>query len=205
MRPGRQVLRGARRAGHALRAGARRGFTLVEMLVVVAIVVVLLAVAGPSFLDFIVRQRVQAAASELVTDIQWARTEAVSRGEAVVLYLRSNADLTCYTVQRSNNAEIPLCDCRSGVGSACAMAGVELRTAVLPTNRSVRYSTLSASLLNNRIEFGAANMTVLTSNANFQVDVIGTPAGRLRVLVNRSGRPTMCTPDGSFSGVAACP
>ena len=58
----------------------RRGFTLVELLIVVAVVAIILVVAAPSFRDMILMQRLRSITAQLVTDLQFARNEAVSRG-----------------------------------------------------------------------------------------------------------------------------
>lgn len=57
-----------------------QGFTLIEMLVVVALLGIFLAIAAPSFAGLIRSNKVQAAADELVTVLQYARSEAITRG-----------------------------------------------------------------------------------------------------------------------------
>lgn len=56
------------------------GFTAIELMVVVAIVAVLAALAGPSFRDLMDGFRVRAATEELTNTIYYARSEAVKRG-----------------------------------------------------------------------------------------------------------------------------
>jgi type IV fimbrial biogenesis protein FimT len=62
-----------------------RGFTAIEMMVTVAIIAVLLAVVVPSFQEQLARRKLEGAATELTTDIQFTRTEAVSRNLPVTL------------------------------------------------------------------------------------------------------------------------
>lgn len=57
-----------------------RGFTMVELMVVVAIMAILAAVGGPSFLNMMQSTRVSAAASALQVSLSLARSEAVKRG-----------------------------------------------------------------------------------------------------------------------------
>lgn len=59
------------------RARAQRGFSLVELLVVTAIIVVVAAVATPSFLNAMANLRLRTSASALAGVIQAARMEAV--------------------------------------------------------------------------------------------------------------------------------
>lgn len=74
------------------------GITLIEVLVVLAIVGILATMAAPNFADFFTRNRLQTQASELFTAMSYARSEAVRRGTSVTL-------------------------CRSANGSSCAHAG----------------------------------------------------------------------------------
>jgi type IV fimbrial biogenesis protein FimT len=61
----------------------QRGFTLVEALVVLAIVAMLSAMAAPNFLSMVQRFRVDAASDALAATIQAARIEAIRTGQRV--------------------------------------------------------------------------------------------------------------------------
>ncbi len=61
------------------------GFTLVELITVMAIVGILAALAGPSFSEMIARQRLRTGAFDLVGDLMLARSEAIKRGVDVTV------------------------------------------------------------------------------------------------------------------------
>lgn len=63
----------------------RRGFTLIEMMVVVALAAIMLGLAAPSFRDLIVGQRVKTAAFAFSNAAMQARSEAIKRNQAVAL------------------------------------------------------------------------------------------------------------------------
>jgi type IV fimbrial biogenesis protein FimT len=75
----------ANQAMCAATAGAGRGFTMIEILVVVAIIAILAAVAAPFFNDTLARNQVTSAAGALRASLDLARAEAVRRGRNVVV------------------------------------------------------------------------------------------------------------------------
>ena len=75
-----------------------RGFTLIELMVVVAIAAILLMVAAPSFNETIEQSRVETVQNDLMRDVAFARQQALSRNSLVTI-------------------------CRSADGASCAGAG----------------------------------------------------------------------------------
>ena len=69
------------------------GITLVEVIVVVAIVAILSAVAAPSFVGMTQRFRIITVASGFVGDLRLARSEAVRQGSPVSIC--ASTDLLC--------------------------------------------------------------------------------------------------------------
>ena len=83
---------------HLRRRGTPRGFTLVEMMVVIVLTAILLALALPSFNSLIEKYRVEGMASALMASVSHARSEAVRRGQVVTIRQRAEctgADWSC--------------------------------------------------------------------------------------------------------------
>ena len=62
-----------------------RGFTLVELMIVVTLMAVMLGIAAPSFRDFMAGQRVKTAAGEYSSTLVQARSEAIKRNASVTV------------------------------------------------------------------------------------------------------------------------
>jgi prepilin-type N-terminal cleavage/methylation domain-containing protein len=62
----------------------RGGFTLVELMIAVAIIAILAAFLAPSVATYVRRSKGQAAANELANVLRAARNQAMSRGEVII-------------------------------------------------------------------------------------------------------------------------
>ena len=151
-------------------AGARNrraagGFTAVELMVTVAIVVVLASIAMPSFADFTVNQRLRMAAYDLVADLTFARGEAVKRNNRV-------------TITRTASAW-------SGGWSITDVNGNTLRSHPA-LDASVAESTGPTS-----VTFGLDGHLVGSTTATFTFDDVSSKATIpvRRVVIDPSGRP----------------
>lgn len=72
--------------------GRERGFTLVEIMVVLAIMSVLLSIALPQFSDLIRRNRVATLSNQLLGSVFVARSEAIKRGHRVTACVSANGE-----------------------------------------------------------------------------------------------------------------
>ena len=74
------------------------GFTLIELMVTLAIAAILLTVGVPNFREFIERNRISSTTNMLVGALQLARSEAIKRGNNPVILCKSNsAGTACNT------------------------------------------------------------------------------------------------------------
>ncbi|HEX2539946.1 MAG TPA: GspH/FimT family pseudopilin [Caldimonas sp.] len=62
-----------------------RGFTLIELVVTVALLGIVLGLAAPSMRSFVVGQRIRALSYDLTSDLLLARSEALKRNANVVV------------------------------------------------------------------------------------------------------------------------
>jgi type IV fimbrial biogenesis protein FimT len=67
------------------RRKAAHGFTLIEILIVVAIASIAMTLAAPSLRSFIADQHVRVTAADLAQDLQYARVNAIATGKNTVV------------------------------------------------------------------------------------------------------------------------
>jgi len=90
---------------------AQRGFTLIELLVVIVLVGITAAIAVPNFGRLIDSNQRSAAANDMSGLLNFARSEAIRRGNGVAVYARDTSDANAgYVVC----LESQLASCKSG-------------------------------------------------------------------------------------------
>lgn len=196
------------------RRTAASGLTLIELMVVVALIAVILGLVAPSFKRLIETQRVLGVNSQLVTDLQWARSEAVTRNARVRLTVLQNSTLSCYTIYTYSDNDA-MCDCRL-TPSCTAADQTELRTVRIPRDTAVRVASLEVNALGTPVlQFAfepiAGQLYTIPNDfdptplSQFRMRTFIDTSRTLYTIVGMSGRPTVCRPAGSTLQASPCP
>lgn len=72
---------------------SNRGFSLIELMVTVAVMGIIAGIAFPSLRDLVINSRVSTQTNELVAALNYARSESIKRGLEVVVCARDGANL----------------------------------------------------------------------------------------------------------------
>lgn len=171
------------------------GFTLIEALVVVAIIGILAALAAPAFVKMLERNRLKGAAEVVFNELQLARTESVKRNRDVELRFNTAAPTTnwCFGTKVMDGTP---CDCTvtdPTAANACQIDGV------LKVVSSADYPdvSLDASFA------GAGALAGFEPRQGLPLPgigagnvLLGIDSDQLRVVVSLLGRVKICTESG---------
>lgn len=80
-----------------------RGFTLIELMVTIALIAILASLAAPNIQQFVSRSTIRAVSNDFSLAMQRARTEAINRKECVVMCMSSTASSASPTCTNSGS------------------------------------------------------------------------------------------------------
>ncbi|OUS09944.1 hypothetical protein A9Q89_12260 [Gammaproteobacteria bacterium 53_120_T64] len=182
---------------HNKRASCQQGFTLIEAMIVIAIVAIVLSLAVPSFNDFFEKNRLKRAAEEVYGLITKARAEAVIR--SVDMRVDVDAGTWCLGYEERPSPFDPPCNCANANSCTVDVAGTPVTQVVSGADFSGVTITESFAGVTffDTVKGTAGNGTVSLSAADWDLDVVVSNMGRVRICAPSSSQSTM--------GYRACP
>ncbi|MDP2099502.1 MAG: GspH/FimT family pseudopilin [Methylobacter sp.] len=155
------------------------GFTLIETMIVVAIIAILAAMAAPSFNSMLEKQRIVGVAETVLADLRWARAESIKRNRPVRVTFTTGSNWN-YTIDTNP-----------------ALAASD---GVLP--KTVNGSDFASTSLTTDFTGGMTTFEAVRGTANKGIATITTTNFNAGVEVSTLGRVRIC---GSMGGYEACP
>jgi len=155
----------------------QRGFTMIELLVTIAIVAVLLGIAVPNMSSYWKDTRLVSATEAVYTQMQLARSVALARNQTINIDFAGGGSW-CMAI--SENA---LCNCVTG--SQCTLTGMPqatLKAADFPDiSIATSFTSDETSVLYPRGTVSDSGAVTLTSAAGDDTQVSITTLGRIGI------------------------
>ena len=163
----------------------QRGFSAVEMMAVVVIIATLAALAGPSVSAFIADGRLRGAAMDLLTDLYYARSEAVRLNMPVTVTSVSGTDWASGWTVRCAGTPDP---CKNGappLRQRVAYPGIQIaaNTATFSYSIDGRLDSLAPTFIVQPLSTAVAQWV---RNRCVSIDISGRPS----IVVDKDGNRT---------------
>ena len=171
----------------------QRGLTLIEACVVLVLLAILVLAVASGMQSLLETRRLEGAATQLATDIQFIRTESVARNQPLRLSFHANAAGSCYVIH-SGAADDCRCDAQGP--AQCSGAARELKTVMVADSDNVRLQANVSSVLFDPMHG--------TSSPTGTLRVIGAHGRAIHHVINIMGRTRSCSPQPAMSGYRPC-
>lgn len=174
------------------KSSRQRGITMVEQLVAISAIAAVVTATAPKASDLGLKQRLAGNAAQLRTDMQWAKSEAIIRNQALRISFQRDGAKSCYVV---HTGRAGACDCVSGESPRCT-AGAEALKSQHWSDNTIAVASNSASILVD------PDLGTVTPTAS--VNLVNAKGDTIRSIVNVMGRVRQCTPTRGMEGLPTC-
>lgn len=192
------------------------GVTLVETMIAMALLVLLIRLAVPSYSVWIRNSQIRTAAESTLNGLQLARSEAIKRNSVVRFQLVTDLTNSCSINSSGKNWVVSLDSAASSCGSTpsdtAAPRIIQKRSAQEGSSSTALSATLTGGSTASVVfdSFGRVQSSSLGSSiSQIDVSIEGASAGTyrdLRIAIAPGGRIVMCDPAVTATGdTRLCP
>jgi type IV fimbrial biogenesis protein FimT len=181
----------------------RRGFTLIELMIGLAVMGILLAIALPAFDQFLQNTKIRNAAETTISGLNLARAEALRRNAIVRFQLVSDLTSACTASASSLSWVVSLADpagaCEQPPSDAAPPRIIQKKSGLEGTAGVVIGTTGGSAVVYNglgRASAGGITQIDLSALQGICEHVDATNGNRrcLRILISTGGQARMCDP-----------
>mgnify|MGYP005664440315 FL=1 len=151
------------------------GFTLIEMLIVLAILAIIATLTAPALGLIVEKNAIRSVAERIKSDLQWTRTEAIKSSQNLTISFQQTG--ACYGI------DIQSCDCT--IQNNCKLKSVE---------PFLHHSTIGFSYIGffqtppTQLKFDYRRGTTLNNGSL----IIESKDYALKIIASRTGRIRIC-------------
>jgi len=171
----------------------QRGLSLIEICVVMALIVVLVSGAAIGMRSLIDMRKLDGAATQLASDIQFIRTESIARNQALRLSFHTHATGSCYVIHSGAAGD---CKCDVDGPAQCSGSAMAIKT--------VRVANADRVTLETNVDSVVFDPLHGTSSPTGTLRMIGTQGRAVHHVINVMGRTRSCSPLSLVPGYRAC-
>lgn len=161
------------------------GFTLIELVVVIALAAIIATLAIPSLIEQFARRRLEGVATELSTDLQFARSQAIAEATGSTVSLITESSGAQYRIYKT-----------------VASTNTDVKTVTMPTGYSLAKDEAGTDTTSVTVTFDQLRGMSYTDKDIYIISTKTT--AKMRLTVNAVGRVHLCTPNGSLKGYTTC-
>ncbi len=164
-----------------------KGFTLIELMITIAIAAIVMAIGVPAFQDMIRNNRIIAQTNDVMSALNFARGEAIKRGRPVVL-CKSSDGAACATSGNWDQGWMIFVDTNNNAAADSGEEILRVHDALTGGNTLVGNGNVSTY-----ISYSSDGVTRLKNGGSFQSGTLtfglcNSSHEKNKITINKTGR-----------------